>query len=180
VRPRRRDLALLCGPSTSPLDAMRPSFCSVGIPALLVFVGATGALAQLAPDAPKDQPGALTQQQLENFEKAIGSRLAAARDSYPAARSRFLKGLPAGQHFFVVTRLHDPAGRQEQVFVRVQTIRDGQITGWLSSQVTLVSNFSAGQLYTFKEADLIDWVITKPDGSEEGNVVGKFLDAYRR
>jgi hypothetical protein len=26
------------------------------------------------------------------------------------------------------------------------------------------------------EPVLIDWLITKPDGSEEGNVVGKFLD----
>jgi hypothetical protein len=29
------------------------------------------------------------------------------------------------------------------------------------------------------EAELLDWLITKPDGSEEGNVVGKFLDTYR-
>ena len=28
------------------------------------------------------------------------------------------------------------------------------------------------------ESDLLDWVIRKPYGSEEGNVVGKFLDTY--
>jgi hypothetical protein len=26
---------------------------------------------------------------------------------------------------------------------------------------------------------LLDWLITRPDGTEEGNVVGKFIDTYR-
>ena len=36
-----------------------------------------------------------------------------------------------------------------------------------------------GQSYTFPEEDLIDWMVARPDGSEEGNVVGVFLDSYR-
>ncbi len=34
------------------------------------------------------------------------------------------------------------------------------------------------QEYSFNEDELLDWLISKPDGSEEGNVVGKFLDTY--
>jgi hypothetical protein len=30
--------------------------------------------------------------------------------------------------------------------------------------------------YSFQESELVDWLISRPDGSEEGNVVGKFLD----
>jgi hypothetical protein len=30
------------------------------------------------------------------------------------------------------------------------------------------------------EPVLIDWLITKPDGSEGGNVVGKFLDTQKQ
>jgi hypothetical protein len=55
----------------------------------------------------------------------------------------------------------------------------GSITGTVSTPLRLVKSVSAGQSYTFSEADLVDWVITKPDGSEEGNLVGKFLDTYK-
>ena len=27
--------------------------------------------------------------------------------------------------------------------------------------------------------EVLDWTISKPDGTEEGNFVGKFLDTYR-
>jgi hypothetical protein len=63
--------------------------------------------------------------------------------------------------------------------LRVQTVQGDLITGILSSEVKLVTNFKPGQPYTLKERELIDWLITKPDGSEEGNVVGKFLDTYQ-
>lgn len=32
----------------------------------------------------------------------------------------------------------------------------------------------------FKEKDIIDWLISKPDRSEEGNFVGKFLDTLNK
>ena len=145
----------------------------------ILALSAPCAFAQLAPNAPTDQPQALDQRQLSETERAIAPYVRTARDTYPAARAKFLAGLPSGQTSFVVTRITDPYGHFEEVFVRVRTIEDGAITGIISSQIALVKGFTAGQSYTFKEADLIDWVITKPDGSEEGNVVGKFLDTYK-
>jgi hypothetical protein len=38
---------------------------------------------------------------------------------------------------------------------------------------------SCGDRYATAETELLDWLITKPDGTEEGNVVGKFLDTYQ-
>jgi hypothetical protein len=37
----------------------------------------------------------------------------------------------------------------------------------------------SGDPYKLSERDLTDWLISKPDGSEEGNVVGKFLDEWK-
>ena len=51
--------------------------------------------------------------------------------------------------------------------------------GRIDSDVRAVSGYKAGDSYTLPEKDLIDWVIVRPDGSEEGNVVGKFLDTWR-
>ena len=43
---------------------------------------------------------------------------------------------------------------------------------------TAFAGSSFGDSYQFSESDLLDWLITHPDGSEEGNFVGKFLDSY--
>jgi len=42
-----------------------------------------------------------------------------------------------------------------------------------------VTGYKHGDTYSFPEADLLDWTISKPDGTEEGNFVGKFLDTYQ-
>ena len=137
------------------------------------------AVAQPAQNAPTDQPLPLKEAQIAAVEKAVAPYVKTAKDTYPAARAKFLAGLPAGQTFYVVTRLTDPGGHWEQAFIRVQAIEGGSITGIISSHLQLIQNRSAGQSYTFDDSDLVDWVITKPDGSEEGNVVGKFLDTYK-
>lgn len=46
--------------------------------------------------------------------------------------------------------------------------------------MNLVRQYRRGDHNELKEADLVDWLISKPDGSEEGNVVGKFLDTLHR
>ncbi len=120
-----------------------------------------------------------TPAQIAEVESAVAPYVRGAQATYPAARARFVAGLPAGQTFYVVTRVADPNGHAEQAFIRVQAIEGDSIRGIISSPLRSVGGFTAGQSYTFKETELIDWVITKPDGSEEGNVVGKFLDTYK-
>jgi hypothetical protein len=146
---------------------------------LLTFGAGLPVLAQLAPNAPKDQPVGLQENQFAAFEQAIAPHVAKARATYAEARQRYLSGLPNGHTFFVTTRLHDKQGRWEQAFIRVSSIADGKIYGRIASELTLVTDLRAGQLYSFSESDLLDWLIAKPDGTEEGNVVGKFLDTYR-
>ena len=99
-------------------------------------------------------------------------RVAQARATYPGAKARFLAGLPKGQIFFVTARLRDADGHVEQVFVRVAQIQNGLIQGRIASKVDLVKGYRSGDLYSFPETQLLDWLIAHPDGSEEGNVVG--------
>jgi hypothetical protein len=37
-----------------------------------------------------------------------------------------------------------------------------------------------GDPHTFSESEVIDWLISRADGTEEGNVVGKFLDEWQK
>jgi len=144
--------------------------------AVALTVVAAGAHAQVA----SNQPQALREQQIEAFEAAIAPYIAEARKTYPQAKQRFLdKQLPPGETFYVTVRLRDAEGHFEQAFVRVQEVQDGKVTGAIANEVYLVDGYERGEVRSFDESELIDWVIVKPDGSEEGNLVGKFLDTYK-
>jgi hypothetical protein len=122
-------------------------------------------------------------EQLLAYEHAIAPYVAKARATYPAAKRRFLAGLPRGYLFAVMVRLHgvDHAKKEVQqadVFVEVHGIKDGKIYGRINSPVPMVGH-KRGDLISFPESEIINWVIERPDGSEEGNIVGKFLDHYK-
>jgi hypothetical protein len=133
----------------------------------------------IAPNAPRDKPVETTADQVHKFEEAIKPYIEMAKKSYPEAKARFQAGLPAKHSFFITTRLHDSSGNFEQVFIAVQEIKDGKVSGLIWSDINVVKGYKPKDSYTFPESELIDWTISKPDGTEEGNFVGKFLDSYR-
>ena len=152
---------------------------------LVMFASATSFSQQsnpvinVAPNAPQDKPKRATSEEVSRFEEAIKPYIEKAKKSYPEAKARFQKGLPPKHTFFITTRLHDAQGRFEQVFIGVQEIRDAKVTGVIWSDIGLVAGYRKGDSYSFPETELIDWMISKPDGTEEGNFVGKFLDTYQ-
>lgn len=158
---------------------------SLLISILLVTVFSTLAFSQqsnpninVAPNAPKDRVVSTKRGETQEFEEAIKPFVEKARQTYPEVKERFLRGLPPKNTFFITTKLHDSAGRFEQVFVAVKEIKDGKISGLIWSDIGLVSGYKKGDSYTFPESDLVDWTISKPDGTEEGNLVGKFLETH--
>ena len=147
-----------------------------------IAVLATRTVAQdpaIAPNAPRDKPVGAESAAVAHLDSAMQPYIAQARATYPAAKARYLAGLPAGQSFFITTRVTDPTGRWEQVFIAVDSIRGTTVFGKIWSEVAIVQGYRLRQPYRFPESQLIDWLITKPDGTEEGNFVGKFLDTYR-
>jgi len=133
----------------------------------------------VAPNAPKDKPVSAGAGQAEQIEAAIKPYIEKAKNTYPQVKTRFFNGLPPRHTLFVTTRLYDSSKRFEQVFIAVKEIKDGRIIGTIASEIHLVSGYSEGDAYSFPESDLIDWTISKPDGTEEGNFVGNFLDSYQ-
>lgn len=133
----------------------------------------------LASNAPADRPIDVKKDKAQQFEDAIKPYIQKAKDSYPQAKKRYLAGLPAKETFFITTKLHDKNGKFEQVFIAVREIKDGIVTGLIASDIQLVSGYKQGDRYSFPESELIDWTISKLDGTEEGNFVGKFLDTYQ-
>ena len=133
---------------------------------------------QAEKNAPVDKPFHATKEQLVEYDKAIAPYVAKARATYPAAKKRFLAGLPPGYSFSVRVRLRDSSGQREDSFLTVTKISGDKITGELGT-VSLLRNYKTGQVISVKESEIDNWVIVRPDGSEEGNYVGKFLDHYK-
>jgi uncharacterized protein YegJ (DUF2314 family) len=135
---------------------------------------------QPSPTPPQDQTFSVNSEEIEKFEAAMKPYIEKARKTYPEARTRYLAGLPAKHAFYVTTRLHDKQGHYEQVFIAVREIRGETIKGVIASELEFITDYRRGESYSFPEAELIDWTIVKPDGTEEGNFVGKFLDEYQK
>jgi|GEM_PF-795869 len=133
----------------------------------------------VAPNAPKDKPVNAAETEAQQIENAIKPYIEKAKNTYPDAKARFLRGLPPKHTFFITTRLTDSTKRFEQVFIAVSEIKEGKISGVIASEINLVSGYRRGDNYTFPESELIDWTISKPDGTEEGNFVGNFLDTFQ-
>jgi uncharacterized protein YegJ (DUF2314 family) len=130
-------------------------------------------------NSPQDKPVATSAEQLKKFEDAIEPYVKKARESLPEAKKKYLAGLPKNQVFYVTIKLYDSSKKFEQVFVRVTSWKGETIQGILSSDLSLIHNHSKGEKLTCNESEILDWTISKPDGTEEGNFVGKFLDTYQ-
>jgi hypothetical protein len=133
-------------------------------------------VAHVATNAPKDKP---ISADAVSFDRMLKPYMEMALASYPQAKARFQKGLTPGESFFVCARLYDKTGNFEQVFVAVRDIAAGRVKGRIASDVEHIAGYKRGDSFECPEKDIFDWVITKPDGSEEGNFVGKVLDAVQ-
>jgi len=153
-------------------------FCS-----LLICVNSYGQNnnnAPLSKNAPTDKPHNFEgTDQLKEYDALIAPYVKKAQKSLNKAKKKYLKGLEDGHAFFLTTRIYDNLGNNEQIFVRVKSWKKEDISGTIANQLNAVRGFSYGQTITFHESDILDWLITNPDGSEEGNFVGKFLDTLR-
>lgn len=156
---------------------------------LLCFYTLTAGAQQLrndAPvsvDAPTDKPVAIAgtenAKSLQQLDKLIAPAVKQARKTLPQVKQRLQTGLTPGQAFFLTTRIYDTDGRFEQVFVRVREWQGNTIKGVIASDLSVVQQYHAGQPIEFPEKAVLDWTISQPDGSEEGNFVGKLLDTLQ-
>lgn len=150
---------------------------------LLLFTALT-TLAQTRdyPKLPPDNPIHVTDtRRARELDRAAAPYIAKARRSYPAAKRRFLAGLPPKYLFSLTIKLWDRSHtRFEVVFVEVDKISDGKVFGRVASQISLPVGHKFGDRIVFAEREIMDWTIVHPDGTEEGNIVGKFMESHQR
>jgi len=147
---------------------------------LLISVITVSAQTRDYSKAPKDKPVRAEGAQITDIERAIQPYVAKARKTYPAARKRFLAGLPPKYLFSLTTKLWDQSHTKfEIVFVVAEQIKNGTVTGHLATHTNQPVGYDFGDHISFPESQVMDWTIVHPDGTEEGNIVGKFMDTYK-
>ncbi len=119
------------------------------------------------------------------YERAIAPYVAKARATYPAAKKRFLAGLPPGYSFTVFLRVYQSADKShpeaaEDLYVIVDAIRGGKIYGRINNRPLALTKYRLGDRVSFPESRILIWVVLRPDGSEEANELGKFLDRWKQ
>jgi len=135
-----------------------------------------GATAQQG-SSPPDRPVGMDLAVQACLDSAVGPLVAQARRSFPGFAQKFEAGLPQGYAPSVTVRLTDNSGHFEQVFVTVDSIRHESIYGRVTSRIELVRGYKFGQPIRVSESEILDWTISRPDGTEEGNLLGKYMDA---
>jgi hypothetical protein len=112
------------------------------------------------------------------LDKAMQPYVVKARAGLPGIKKRFEAGMK-DEVLMLTVRVYDPNGKYEQVFATVKKWDEKEITGTIASDVMGIKSHKMGDEITFPEKDILDWTIEKRDGTEEGNVVGNFLNTFK-
>jgi uncharacterized protein YegJ (DUF2314 family) len=151
------------------------------ISTIAVFLSTAAAQNGAPPDKPQIVRG---KEALDAYDRAIAPYVAKARASYPAAKKRFLAGLQRGYSFTVYVRLYQSADKShkeawEDLYVIVDGIEGGKVYGRVNNKPLRLTKYPLGSRVRFPESRLLNWVFLRPDGSEEANELGNFLDHWK-
>lgn len=95
------------------------------------------------------------------------------------ARQRYQQGLPAGTSFYLTARVLNEAATPEPVVLVVDAWRAHDISGRIMRPGP-TGLPTPGATVNLDEAAVLDWIVLRPNGAEEGNFLGKFLDLEER
>lgn len=102
-----------------------------------------------------------------------------ARRTLGQARQRYQRGLPAGS-FYLTARVLNESATPEPVLVRVAAWQGSRISGHIVRATADGGAVIATAPIEFEEPDVLDWLVLRPNGAEEGNYLGKFLELQDR
>jgi hypothetical protein len=127
----------------------------------------------IAENAPADCDGTFSAIDLEAIVKEMAPK---ALEGWPSAKARYLAGLPERHSLFVTILLTGDSGQLEYLFVAVDGLENDEIRGRVWNEVRQIKDLYHGASIALPEDSISDWLITKPDGTEEGNLIGKYMD----
>lgn len=100
---------------------------------------------------------------------------ARARALLPALRKRFAAGLSGLETISVKAPFWTAGGEREWMWIEVTHWSGTKIQGVLANDPTLIEKLYAGSLVAVEQADVVDYLHVKPNGSRKGNLITQIL-----
>jgi uncharacterized protein YegJ (DUF2314 family) len=101
---------------------------------------------------------------------------ARARQRFPELKKLFNNGLEPGYSIMVKIPFETDEGGNEWMWVEVTKWSNDDMKGILQNDPFEIKDLKAGALIDFFESDIFDYILSKPDGSFEGNETGEILE----
>lgn len=103
-----------------------------------------------------------------------------AKAKIPELRKLFLAGLPLNTHLLIKFPFDSQDGQREWMWVEITKWKGDNIDGLLQNDPRFVMTLKAGQKVSKNINDMFDYILYKPDGSQEGNETGKIIMESQR
>lgn len=115
-----------------------------------------------------------------DIEKLIAPYIEKARATFPAVKKKYIAGdyVRENRSMYVQIALTGKDGTKEMAFIRVIWCAGTKFQGILANEMYFVKEYTNGDTLSFGENQVVNWVVTDAEGREEGNYVGKAIDAY--
>lgn len=114
------------------------------------------------------------------LQKFINPYIDKAKASFPAVKQKYIAGdyVRENRSMYVQIALTGKDGTKEMAFIRVIWCAGTKFQGILANEMYFVKEYTNGDTLSFGENQVVNWVVADAEGREEGNYVGKAIDAY--
>ena len=113
-------------------------------------------------------------QKMVRADSALAEPFLQARQTLAQAHKRYTAGLTIGEKCLVTVRVQSSDTSFRQVQARVIGWRNGAVQALISPAPTAAATDL--RPVSFPETAVLDWMIVRSNGREEGNFVGRYLD----
>ena len=113
----------------------------------------------------------------QKFEAMIAPCIAMTKKALPDVKKNYVGRQLQGDALYVTVRLYDPNGKKEALHLQVATWEGAAIRGKINETPRALKTYHRGQTIEVKETDVLDWTFLKPDGTEDGNLIGRQIES---
>ena len=114
------------------------------------------------------------------MSKFIEPYIEKARATFPAVKKKYIAGdyVRENRQLKVQIELADKDGTKEMVFLVVTQCLGNRFQGIVVNEVQLLKEYKEGNAVSFSQDQVKNWVVMDSKGNEEGNYVGKAIEAF--
>ena len=114
------------------------------------------------------------------MSKLIAPYIEKARATFPEVKKKFIAGdyVREKRQLDVQIELTDKNGDREMVFIVVTQCLGNRFQGIIVNDIQLLKEYKNGDTLSFSQDQVKNWVVVDSKGNEEGNFVGKAIEAF--